>query len=192
MKYNYEDLFSIQTEGIDESLEDYHHNRYEATPYEVLERLLDSHYITKNHILLDFGCGKGRVCLFLQNYTNCTAIGLDYNEKLIEIANKNKKIMNSNCSFVHCDATSYHITTEDCFFFFNPFSEDILRSVLNNIFTSYYDNPRKIKLFFYYPEMDTLAYLMGLDELLCIDEIDCKDLFENYDERENIFVFELM
>ena len=145
-------LFNIDTEGIDESKEDFHHNRYEATPYEVLDCLIESGYVSKESKIVDYGCGKGRVALYLNHQIGCDAIGVDYNDQLICIANENKKRLNSNVEFYCVNAEKYEITDEDSFYFFNPFSERILRKVINQIIISIYDNPRKVKLFFYYPD----------------------------------------
>ena len=183
-------LLNIDTEGIDESREDYHHNRYEPTPYEVLDYLIESEYITKDNIVVDYGCGKGRVALYLNYKIGCEAIGIDYNEELIDHANKNKKNLNSNVIFHYMNAENYKITNEDCFYFFNPFSEKILRRVMNQIIDSLYDHPRKIKLFFYYPDDEYITYLMRMDEFLCVDEIDCMNLFHNKDIKERILIFE--
>ncbi|MEI3188076.1 MAG: hypothetical protein V8S27_10195 [Lachnospiraceae bacterium] len=75
-------------------------------------------------------------------------------------------------------------------FFFNPFSTEILKSVLARVLDSYYKNPRNIKLFFYYPQDEYLAYLMTVNELEFYDEIDCQDLFEGHNPRERIVIFE--
>lgn len=80
----------------------------------------------------------------------------------------------------------------DCFYFFNPFTVEILQSVMGKIVESYYDNPRPIYLFFYYPHVDFVAYLMTKDELTFVDEIDCQDLFEGQDDRERILIFEVV
>lgn len=51
MNMNWDEKLNIQTEGLDETHADYHHFRYEPTPYEVLERILDTGLITeKNHL----------------------------------------------------------------------------------------------------------------------------------------------
>ena len=183
-------LLNINTSGIDESKEDFHHNRYEATPYEVLDCLIESGYILKESKIIDYGCGKGRVALYLNHQIGCDVIGVDYNDQLISIANENKKRLDSNVEFYCVNAEKYEITDEDSFYFFNPFSEKILRKVINKIIISIYDNPRKVKLFFYYPDDEFIAYLMGLDELICVDEIDCMHLYKNNDIRERILVFE--
>lgn len=87
-------------------------------------------------------------------------------------------------------AEEYRITNEDCFYFFNPFSEKILRSVIHNIIASLYENPRKIRLFFYYPEDDYISLMMNLDEFICVDDINCMDLYSKKDVQERIVVFE--
>ena len=68
---------------------------------------------------------------------------------------------------------------------------EILRSVLGRIRSSWYETPREILLFFYYPSDEYVAWLMSVDELLFSDEIPCMDLFEGNDRRERILVFEM-
>jgi hypothetical protein len=46
-------------------------------------------------------------------------------------------------------------------------------------------------LFFYYPFEAEAAALMTAGGLQFVDEIDCTQLFENYDRRERILVFEM-
>ena len=48
-----------------------------------------------------------------------------------------------------------------------------------------------MRLFFYYPNDAYVAYLMSVDELDLVDEIDCRDLFPGDDYREKILIFEL-
>ena len=85
---------NIDTEGLDESHADWHHFRYEPTPYEVLERILDTGLITEKSHLMDMGCGKGRVSFFLSMFTGCKSTGVDFDSHLIELANQNKKGQN--------------------------------------------------------------------------------------------------
>ena len=59
------------------------------------------------------------------------------------------------------------------------------------ILESYYENPREINLFFYYPSEEYISYLMTVDELEFYDEIECNDLFEDNDARERIMIFML-
>ena len=83
---NWDTQLNIDTEGLDERLADWHHFRYEPTPYEVLERLLDSGLINEKNHVLDMGCGKGRVSFFLAQTIGCRTTGVDFDSNMIEIA----------------------------------------------------------------------------------------------------------
>ena len=63
-------LLQIKTVGRDEKKADEYHHPYEPTPYCVLERLADSGLIGKDDVVLDYGCGKGRVGFFLSQQTD--------------------------------------------------------------------------------------------------------------------------
>ena len=76
-------------------------------------------------------------------------------------------------------------------YFFNPFSVEILHKVMARILESYYEHPREVYLFFYYPSDEYISYLMTVDELEFYDEIECDDLFEGNDPRERILIFTL-
>ena len=54
----------IRTAGRDETNADQYHHPYEPTPYCVLERLADSGFFGEGDVVLDYGCGKGRVGFF--------------------------------------------------------------------------------------------------------------------------------
>ena len=75
--------------------------------------------------------------------------------------------------------------------FFNPFSEVILQAVLQEIIASWYENPRQIYLFFYYPKDEDVALVSMYDEILFYDEIDCTDLYGGRDDRERVLIYEL-
>jgi hypothetical protein len=59
------------------------------------------------------------------------------------------------------------------------------------ILASYYENPREVLLFFYYPSEEYVSYFMTVDELEFYDEIPCGDLFTGSDPREQILIFSL-
>ena len=89
-------------------------------------------------------------------------------------------------------AQNYDIDSKDNkFYFFNPFSLEILQKVLSKILDSYYKSPRSILLFFYYPSDEYICYLMTVEELMFFDEIECKDLFPGNNSREKIVIFKL-
>ena len=184
----------IQTTGRDDYKADDYHHPYEPTPYAVLERLAESQYITQEHIVVDYGCGKGRVGFYLSAMLGCKTIGIEYDERMYALAVKNKQTFcgKGTAEFQCISAEEYTITDADCFYFFNPFTVEILQSVMGKILDSYYENPRQMTLFFYYPHEDYVAYLMAKDNLMFVDEIECEDLFEGKNPREKILIFEVM
>ena len=188
-------LLKIKTTGRDDSNSDQYHYPYEPTPYSVLERLANSGLIRKKDVVLDYGCGKGRVDFFLSYQTRAKSIGIEYDERIYESAteNKNQAVSGARVEFVHTQAENYTVPKEvNVCYFFNPFSVELLRKVMARIIESYYENPREITLFFYYPSEEYLSYLMMVDELEFYDEIPCDDLFDGKDNREQIIVFKFM
>lgn len=187
-------LLKIHTVGRDDSNADQYHYPYEPTPYSVLERLANTGYIRKENTLLDYGCGKGRVDFFLSYQTRCRAIGVEYDERIYKkaIDNKEKAVSSGRIAYKGVNAEQFPVPKEvDRIYFFNPFSLEILQKVMHRILESYYDNPREMRLLFYYPSDEYISYLMTVDELMFSDEIDCKDLFPGNDARERIIIFEL-
>lgn len=187
----WERKLNIRTSGGNDHSADGENFPYEPTPYSVLMRLAESGYLTGNNKLVDYGCGKGRASVFLAGRIHCQVIGIDYNEDLIRQAEENRmRSRVKGITFLHTAAEQYKLTDEDSFFFFNPFSEVILKRVIDRIVWSWYENPRKMQLFFYYPTDEDAAVLTGTQELMFSDEIDCSDLFEGDQKRERILVFE--
>ena len=187
-------LLQIKTTGRDELGADEYHHPYEPTPYSVLERLAVSGLIGKEDVVLDYGCGKGRVGFFLSYRTKSKTIGIEYDERIYESAQENRKSTVSRLKpdFVQTRAEEYEVlpSINRCYFF-NPFSVEILHKVMARILESWYEHPREIYLFFYYPADEYISFLMTVDELEFYDEIECEDLFEGNDPRERIMIFNL-
>lgn len=203
-------LLRIRTSGRDDSHADQYRFPYEPTPYRVLERLAGSGYISKNNTLIDYGCGKGRVDFFLSYQIRCRSIGVEYDHRIYESAVRNKKnaVSASRVELVAARAEDYAVPREaDRFYFFNPFSVELLQKVFERIRESReayeagheseraqvaFDgrNRRGSLFFFYYPSYEYVSWLMMAEDLMFLDEIDCMDLFEGADRRERILVFE--
>ena len=191
---NWDKLLQIQTCGRDESNADEYHHPYEPTPYCVLERLAKSGFFDAEDVVLDYGCGKGRVGFFLSYRTKSRTIGIEYDEHIYRDALANRKfaVSREKPDFVLTRAEEYEVPPEvNRCYFFNPFSVEILRKVMARIVESWYAHPREILLFFYYPADEYISYLMTVNELDFYDEIMCDDLFEGSDPRERIMIFQL-
>lgn len=193
----WEKKLNIRTAGkIDHFVED-GCNPYEPTDYRVLGALADSGYITSDSSIVDYGCGLGRTILFLCARTGCRGTGIEFDRELYEEAAENLRraripeSRKKGIRFLCGDARNFSVRDENCFYFFNPFAEDVLRVVLDKIRQSYYENPRQIYVFFYYAYDAEIAALMTDEILTFTDEIDCTDLFPDYDRHERILIFEM-
>lgn len=187
-------LLKIKTTGRDDSHSDQYRYPYEPTPYCVLERLANSGFIGKKNIVLDYGTGKGRVCFYLSYQTRCRSIGIEYDERIFSGTQENQEcaVSGARTSFKKANAEKYIVPEDvDRCYFFNPFSVEILQKVLARIYESFYEKPREILLFFYYPSDEYVSYLMTEEMLMFFDEIDCMSLFDGENPREKILIFRL-
>ena len=172
---------------------------YDPTPYQVLQKLVKSGWLRKEDTLVDYGCGKGRVGIFLNNQIGCRGIGIDFNERRIRQSNRNlmKYYKNKNrfrhsqlnenkgshddykpkIQFIHSKAEEYVPDEANCFYFFNPFSTKIFQKVFKQIKDSYERNPRKIYIFFYYLSKEYRNYFPTNNNLILVDDIDCRKSF---------------
>ena len=176
----------IQTAGREDENGD-KYMPYEPTPYAVLERLAASGFLRSGDHLLDYGCGKGRAVFFLAARTGCRATGVDRSEKLIAMAeaNRARTACAARTRFFCAAAERYEPREENVFFFFNPFSEAVLRHALRRALA----REAAMKLIFYYPSDDFLACLVEEPRLRRAGEVDCRDLFGG-DPRERILIYE--
>ena len=191
---SWDKCLQIKTGGRDETNADQYHHPYEPTPYSVLERLADSCLIGEQDVVLDYGCGKGRVDFFLTYRTKAKTMGIEYDAHIYQSATENRKtaLAKAKAEFIQANAEAYAVPPDvNRCYFFNPFTVEILHKVMARILESYYDNPREIFLFFYYPADEYVSCLMTVEELDFYDEIQCEDLFPGHDPQERILIFQL-
>ena len=188
---------NIETNVRDDYFANDHIHPYEPTTYTVLDRLAESGYITEKDHLLDYGCGLGRVPIYLYEITGCRTTGIEMIKEYYEISQDNLKRYSGlkydpvRISFENVCAQDYDLpATANKMFFFNPFPASILRSVLKKISESQHEFFRQIHMFFYYPSDGYLACLATVDEVKLVDDIDCTDLFKEKDSRNRIMVYE--
>lgn len=194
MEQQWDKLLKIKTSGRDDTKSDSFRYPYEPTPYAVLERLANSGFIRKQDVVLDYGCGKGRVDFFLAYQTRAHCVGVEYDERIIAVARENQKtaVSAGRVEILLGNAETFPVPEKvNRIFFFNPFSVEILQTAMTRILESYYENPREMLLFFYFPSPEYISYLMTVDELSFYDEIDCSDLFDENKDREKIVMFQL-
>jgi SAM-dependent methyltransferase len=147
-----------------------HYNRYEPTPYHVLERLFEIVEFERGDRVVDFGCGTGRLNFCIHHRFQAAVIGIEMNEFYFRGAIENRKNYlikfggenGAAIDFENCLAQEYMIDSGDnVFYFFNPFSVHIFSKVINNILQSLEERDREIQLILYYAPEEYVFYLEG-------------------------------
>lgn len=167
-EHQWDKMLNVKTTGDQKGfLTSLHYHRYEPTPYSALEKFFNEYRLTRDDHLVDFGCGKGRLNFFLNDLFNSHVAGIEMNEAFFMEALENKQNYLKNyrnradkINFYCVLAEEYEISPdENRFYFFNPFTVQILMKVVKNILISFEENQREIDLILYYPSEDYIFYL---------------------------------
>lgn len=148
-----DELIDLEELGIDVS----HSAIYMPVSFNLLEEIFEQIPVTQRNHFLDLGSGKGRALCMAAYHGFKQVTGLDFSRNLCEIAKANLtktriSIPSFNFTIVNNDAFYFEIPDDvDCIFLFNPFDEIIMSGVVNNIFESLQNNPRKIKVIYVNP-----------------------------------------
>ncbi|ATP42259.1 methyltransferase [Solibacillus sp. R5-41] len=193
----YEKLLNINTSGNQygfPKLAQYH--RYEPTPYSGLEQLFEHYILPENACLVDIGCGKGRVPIYIHHQFQIPVVGIEMDQKFFVEAEHNReqylkkfKRKGESIQFINKLAETYKIADKDnVFFFFNPFSIHVFRQVMNHIFDSIERKKRVVDVILYYPAPEYMLYLQQELALNFLIEI---KLMNEKNENERIVVFRM-
>lgn len=190
----------IKTTGVREWLtESVHHNRYEATPYDALEQFSTEYSFEKDDVLIDFGCGKGRLPFYIHNRFGIAVAGIEvsdilYQQALHNLASytNNRKKLTSAIRFECCLAEKYTIrATDNRFYFFNPFSYEIFFKVISNIIQSVETNPREVDVILYYPTPEYMFHMEENSPFQLHQEISVKNS-QQLDDHDRFVIFKLI
>ncbi|WP_110930752.1 class I SAM-dependent methyltransferase [Paenibacillus bouchesdurhonensis] len=143
------------------------YHRYEATPYKALDRLFQVYKLNESDKVVDFGCGRGRVSFYIHHRFQIPVTGIEVHEKTYEEALHNKGSYRQQTGHIHAPirlkyglAEQYEIKeTDNTFYFFNPFSIEIFREVVENILQSVQEKPRTVDIILYYPVAEYKQFL---------------------------------
>lgn len=172
------------------------YHRYEATPYKALDELSKNYELNETDKVVDFGCGRGRVIFYLHNRFHLPITGIEANKKTYEEALDNKaeyilkaKHISAPINFQYGLAEHYKIDkTDNCFYFFNPFSVHIFRKVVNNILRSVEKDRRTVDLILYYPIHEYKDFLETSTPFTIAKEIRVP---WTYDLRDKFIIYRL-
>jgi SAM-dependent methyltransferase len=125
-----------------------------------------------DYVFVDFGSGKGRVLFFASQFNFRKIVGIEFARELHEAAIENlrrgshPKQVCFDVDSVLADAVDFQIPGDKCvFLLFNPFDEDVLSSVADNIRNSYLANPRAMFVIYFNPVFSSVFDALGMFEL---------------------------
>ena len=175
----YDRRLGIRTTGLREWADHCHYNRYEATPYRALDRLFRFYKFKKEGRLVDFGCGRGRVAFYVHFKFKMPVVGIEAHDKIFADALDNKaryrlkaRDIQAPLRFKYGLAEHYKIKAQDnCFYFFNPFSEQVFKTVAGNIMKAVAQVPRTVDLILYYPQPEYKSILANAGFFRLINKI---------------------
>lgn len=130
---------------------------YQPTRGRAFKRLMQNIQFPNNSVFVDVGCGKGRIVMLASICGFPKVRGIEFSKELCLIARQNietlrhKKLLNGIVEIVECDAANYEIQEdENVFFFFYPFTAEIMGVFLHNLRKSLQQKPRMIWLIYFY------------------------------------------
>lgn len=135
-----------------------HAEPYQPTQVAALRKLLRNLRLDDGSVLVDFGCGKGRVLMVAAEFGFRALRGVEFSAVLCEVARDNiarfrrRAAVHASFEVVHADAAEYGVRDdENVFFLFNPFDDHVLRRVMRNIARSHEAAPRRMLLIYRRP-----------------------------------------
>jgi SAM-dependent methyltransferase len=112
----------------------------------------------RDYVFIDFGCGKGKALLLASRLPFRQIVGVELWSELFTVAEKNLKSYTGkrlcNTFRLHrMDATEFPIPSEPgIYYFFDPFREEVMRKVLDNMRRSLAAAPREAYVVYCEPE----------------------------------------
>ena len=118
---------------------------------------------------MDIGCGKGRVICCAAQYRLKEVIGIDYDKRHCDDAERNIKSLKQKKTYIRVFnvlAEQYDYTVGTIFYLFHPFSEDVLKQVMYKIKDSLLSNKRRIRIVYVNPKYENLLEnIEGIEKL---------------------------
>ena len=165
----YDILHGTEYGGIDKTGDK--DGRFAYFPSPVISFLFLRRYVRRHiqkgrgHSVLDIGCGKGIVLLFFSRMAFDRVSGIEYDEKLCRMAEKNLKKSHRSVNVYQADAAEFSgYKNYDTFYLYNPFDETILGKCFDRILLSLPDNPRKLTVFYCNPVYGDILKRKGFQE----------------------------
>ena len=105
-----------------------------------------------NDVFIDIGCGKGRILSYMARWKIAKAIGIEFDLKLAEIAERNAATLRRPHAPIEIrreDAARADYSEGTILLFYNPFGPDTMRATLAQIARSLQSRPRDLTIVYY-------------------------------------------
>ena len=146
---------------------------YDPTPYEFIKKILEKLQFGTDDVFIELGCGKGRIIFSVAEKRLKKVIGVEARKDLFAIASdnlKNAKRKNTPVEIFNEDAADFDMREGTIFFMYQPFGNNTLAKVIDNIKKSLAADPRKIRIVCCEgPDLNTIE---GSEWLACENSIE--------------------
>jgi predicted RNA methylase len=146
--------------------------RYQASDPDFVRKAIEILQIPlERFVYIDVGSGKGLTLLVASEYPFRRVLGIEFAAELNAIAAENiSRLRAPRCrdiSSVLADAASYRFPTEDTvLFLYNPFGQDVLKHMLNNLRSALEQNDHELYIVYSNPIFSQILDQSGfLDRL---------------------------
>ena len=134
-----------------------------SDPDEFSEALGSLQIKHKDFIFIDLGSGKGRALLLALHFPFRRIIGVEFALELHRIAQANLIRVRATgtdinrIGLVHADATEFELPPEPAvIYLYNPFSDGVMRGVIERVLRSHGEHPRPIYIVYANPFLEGL------------------------------------
>jgi SAM-dependent methyltransferase/uncharacterized membrane protein YphA (DoxX/SURF4 family) len=123
-------------------------------------------------VLVDFGCGKGRVVCEAARRPFARVIGVEISQRLLDAARENversrPRFKCHDVELVRADATEWEIPDDmTVAYLYHPFAGEVFQRVIDNILQSIQRNPRKVRLVYVGPVLEQEVMATGYFRLV--------------------------
>lgn len=142
-------------------------------PYAQLRQILGYLRLGPTDIVVDVGCGLGRVVCVTSRLRVRKVIGIEHDPDLAMLAERNVRSLRrqtSPASIVHADAAHCDLGGGTVFVLFNPFGHATMRAFLENLGRDLERDPRPIRIAYVNPTCQSLFQAVPWLRLLTVLE----------------------
>jgi SAM-dependent methyltransferase len=125
-----------------------------STPYYQLKKLKEQVKPKPSDVLLDIGCGPGRVCFEFAHSEIGKCVGIELDGMAYQAALENLDSYTGDpekIRFINGDILNYPLTDESILFLSNPFGANTMKQLVQNISRHALKNSRDIQILYYNP-----------------------------------------